>query len=108
MLTGIPAAFRYFTSPPENWSMPAKTRVETHLKKLHLQELFSHNAGSRLSAIRFRLNKLHKKGGIDSVRAHLNEELESIEADFKNSWAAAMYRAAIDSDWFCDGGFSET
>jgi len=51
------------------------------------------------------LTKLYNAGGSDAVRAHLREELNSIEEDQKNSWVTAMYRGAIASDWFCDGGF---
>lgn len=106
VVAGNPAAFRYFPSPPDHWSPSAKARVGAHLRELNLPVLFSSNAGSRLSEIRARLTNLHQKeGGADTVRGHLCEELVSIEADHKNSWAAAMYRAAIASDWFCDGGF---
>ncbi|WP_143276988.1 HNH endonuclease [Bordetella genomosp. 12] len=105
VVVGSPAAFRYRASPPVNWTLDEKARVASHLKELKLGSLFGSNAGSRLAEIRGRLVKLHDVGGADAVRAHLREELDSIEADQKNSWVAAMYRGAIASDWFCDGGF---
>lgn len=105
VVIGVPAGFRYFASPPDHWTQSAKVRVATHLTKLNLPTLFSSNAGSRLSEIRARLDNLYKRGGKDIVRTHLHEELISIEADNRNSWTAAMYRAAIVSDWFCNGGF---
>lgn len=105
VIIGIPAGFRYYAAPPAYWSQSVKDRVIAHLKELNLPVLFSSNAGSRLAEIRGRLTKLHQKGGLNAVRTHLLEELDSIAATHKNSWAAAMYRAAIDSDWFCDGGF---
>ncbi len=108
VVVGVPAGFRYFASPPDHWTTAAKGRVAVHLKKLNLPVLFSSNAGSRLSEIRARLMSLYQTGGEDAVRAHLQEELESTEADHKNSWAAAMYRAAVASDWLCNGGFFET
>jgi hypothetical protein len=109
VVVGIPAGFSYFASPPNHWTPAAKERVASHLEKLNLSILFSCNAGSRLAEIRGRLTKLYQNvGGYEAVREHLSEELLSIEADHKNSWTAAMYRAAIDSDWFCDGGFLET
>lgn len=108
VVIGTPAGFRYFASPPAHWTQPSKERVATHLKELNLQELFSSNAGSRLSEIRFRLTGLLQQGGAAAVRIHLREELASIEADHNNSWAAAMYRAAAESDWFCAGGFLGT
>ena len=101
---GAPAGFRYFASPPDQWTPSAKARVAAHLQKLKLPMLFSSNAGSRLSEIRARLAGLHHSGGVGAVRAHLQEELASIEADYINSWTAAMYRAAIANEWFCNGG----
>lgn len=106
VVVGSPAAFRYSASPPVNWKPDDKARVVSHLKELKLANLFGSNAGSRLVEIRGRLAKLHAAGGADAVRAHLKEELASIELDQKNSWVAAMYRGAIASDWFCDGGFN--
>lgn len=108
VVAGAPAGFRYFASPPDHWTPSAKERVVAHLKELNLLKLFSSNAGSRLSEIRARLTILHQKGGEGAVHEHLYEELASIEANHKNSWTAAMYRAAVASDWFCNGGFIET
>lgn len=105
VVVGSPAAFRFYSSPPDHWSAANKARAATHLKQLNLQVLFSSNAGSRLSEIRSRLASLLQKGGEDAVRNHLLEELASIEAEHNNSWVAAMYRAAAKSDWFCQGGF---
>lgn len=106
VVQGFPAAFRYFVSAPEAWDETDGERLKTHLRELNLYTLFSSNAGSRLSEIRGRLNKLHQLGGATAVRSHLEEECESIEEAQKNSWQAAMYRAAYGSDWFCDGGFA--
>ena len=108
VIQDAPAGFRFFASPPECWSASEKERVSTHLKELNLQVLFSSNAGSRLSEIRGRLSGLLQRGGKNAVRAHLQEELTSIEADQTNSWTAAMYRSAVASDWFCEGGFAQT
>jgi len=105
VVVGAPAGFRYFVSAPDDWAQTMKDRLEAHLRELNLLTLFSSNAGSRLSEIRSRLNKLYQHGGEEALRAHLHEELASFEDGQKNSWATAMYRAAIASDWFCNGGF---
>jgi hypothetical protein len=105
VVVGSPAGFRYHASPPATWTQEQKARVAAHLKELKLGSLFGSNAGSRLVEIRGRLTKLHEAGGVHVVRAHLSEELGSIEEDQMNSWVAAMYRGAIGSYWFCDGGF---
>lgn len=107
VVIGAPAGFRYFSDPPAHWNDSFKARAVEHLKRLNLHLLYSSNAGSRLSEIRYFLSMLHDKGGIESVRAHLQEQLVSVEVVYKNSWVAAMLRAAISSDWFCDGGFFE-
>lgn len=104
----IPAVFKFFATPPNQWNNAKKQRVVAHLKEIRLSSLFSSNAGSRLSEIRARLRKLYEAGGSDAVHQHLREELVSIETDHKNSWVAAMYRAAMESDWFCEGGFLKT
>ncbi|MDX8124412.1 hypothetical protein SKZ59_21785 [Janthinobacterium sp. GMG2] len=106
VVKGSPAAFRYHVSPPAHWAVNDKARVAAHLKELNLGLLFSSNAGSRLAEIRGRLVKLHNLGKMNAVRSHLEEELASMEEECKNSWVAAMYRAAVASNWFCDGGFS--
>lgn len=107
VVPGTPAVFRFFASPPDDWQQSSKARVAAHLRQLNLKELFTSNAGSRLSEIRARLVRLYQQGGEEAVRAHLQEELDSAEEDHLNSWVAAMYRAAVASDWFCYGGFME-
>ena len=103
-----PIVFRYSAAPPTHWDASTKARVKEHVTRLRLDSLFAQNAGSRLAEIRHRLKCLYDKGGTGrAVREHLEEELKSIEADCKNSWTAAMYRAAAASSWFCDGGFLE-
>ncbi|WP_432239579.1 HNH endonuclease [Herbaspirillum robiniae] len=103
-----PAAFRYFSDPPATWSVTEKSRANKYIEKLNLKLLFSSNAGGRLSEIRSRLNNLHQSGGAAAVKAHLEEELKSLEEDNPNSWSSAMYRAGIKSEWFCNGGFLPT
>ena len=107
VVVGSPAAFRFYSLPPEHWSAVNRARAATHLQQLKLPYLFACNAGGRLSEIRYRLAGLFDKGGVDAVRSHLHEELASFEAEHKNSWLAAMYRAAVSSDWFCNGGVQE-
>jgi hypothetical protein len=106
VVEGEPAVFKFFTAPPNNWSEVKKDRVARHLNELKLAKLFTSLAGQRLSSIRLRLNKLINAGSSDSVREYFIEELESLEQVHKNSWESAMYRAAINSEWFCNGGFN--
>jgi hypothetical protein len=100
-----PASFRFYADPPATWCPVKRDRVRKHLAQLQLPKLFASNAGSLLGEIRGRLKKLHSAGGKNEVKKHLEEELLSFEQVQKNSWKTAMYRAAIASDWFCNGGF---
>lgn len=101
-----PAAFEFFASLPEGWNVATRERLEAHLTQLRLYRLFASNSASRLCEIRARLGVLLQRGGAEAVRSHLKEESESLEVDHKNSWQSAMFRAAHQSDWFCDGGFA--
>lgn len=105
VVQSVPAAFRYYAAPPSAWGMIVEKRLSFHLKTFKLLKLYSLNAGSELSGIRTRLGRLLNSGGREAVRKHLREEAESWEDEFKNSWKAAMYRAAAASDWFCEDGF---
>lgn len=100
-----PAGFRYFPLEPAAWDATKHSRVAAHFRELELGALFSANAGSRLAEIRLRLSDLYLSGGEDAVRSHLEADLVSSEADSRNSWVSAMYRSAVDSAWFCNGGF---
>ena len=106
VIQSSPAAFRYFAKPPAAWGNVVNMRLNYHLTTFNLRVLYSSNAGSELSGIRARLGRLLRSGGREAVQKHLQEEVESREDEFKNSWKAAMYRAAFASDWFCDGGFT--
>lgn len=106
VIEGSPAAFHFFADPPAGWDEAKKTRADNHLFILNLPELFASNAGSRLAEIRGNLATLHAAGGEAAVRSYLDEAKVSAELDDTNSWAAAMYRAAVGSAWFCNGGFA--
>jgi hypothetical protein len=101
-----PTAAVFSVSPPARWSAVKKGRVSYHFKALKLGALYSAQAATELAAIRYRLTKLFGTGGADSVQDHLREEAESREADRRNSWMSAAYRAWAESRWFCNGGFS--
>ena len=106
VVEGVPAAFEFSVHAPSNWNTTVVQRLNSHLSTFKLPQLYSSNAGSVLAGIRSRLAKLLGTGGAEAVRNHLQEEVESWEKESTNSWEAAMYRAAVSSDWFCAGGFA--
>lgn len=80
-------------------------RLNRQFYDLRLDELYSVEANDLLNNIRFRLRNLLSDDGIDGVRAHLQEEYNSAGSFRRNSWPTAFYQAAVNSDWFCGGGF---
>jgi hypothetical protein len=101
----VPATFRFYVEAPEGWDPVFCQRLRSHLKTYGLSRLYARNAGGQLAGIRLRLHRLFDAGGADAVRSYLREEVESWQRESLNSWRAVMYRAAIASKWFCEGGF---
>lgn len=106
MVESTPAAFRFFVQAPADWDKTTEQRLNSHLVAFNLPFLYAVNAGGELAGIRHRLNRLFKSGGSEAIRKHCQEEADSWEQESSNSWKAAMYRSAVASDWFCEGGFS--
>ena len=101
-----PASFEFYVDPSVVGGVIAITRLERHMEVFDLHRLFSSNAGSELSEIRFRLTELFNLGGSATVKDHLVEEARTRRANCINSWRTAMYQAASTSKWFCEHGFS--
>lgn len=101
-----PGYIRFYTSHVDVYDEVLNERIHFHFRALELGSLYMSNANSTVTEIQFRLNKLHKKGGKNEVRAYLEEEEESRRENHVNSWHTAAYQAMMNSDWFCDGGFN--
>lgn len=82
-------------------------RLNNQFEKLALDELYTAEANDVLASIRLSLRKQHEVGGKQSVRTYLEDGFNSAEAHQRNSWRTAFYKAAYESDWFCDGGFDD-
>jgi 5-methylcytosine-specific restriction endonuclease McrA len=108
VVKSIPAKFKYSAVRPTDLTAISFERLKNHLVKFQLPDLFAKQAGSELSEIRFLLKRLFDAGGSVAVRTNLKERAEDLETLSKNTWKAAMYRAAAASDWFCNGGFNGT
>jgi hypothetical protein len=105
---GTPASFIFDVEPPQAWDHTLIERLRHHLQLFDLRVLYASNAADEILNKRQRLESLLNTGGAESVHAYLVEERDSFEAASLNSWQAAMYRAASDSEWFCQGGFGRT
>lgn len=100
-----PASFRFNAQGNDSITSEDLKRLEYHLKAFNLNTLFASNAAHELVSIRHSLQILFDAGGMNSVQDHLSREALSRELANKNSWQTAMYHAAAESVWFCEGGF---
>jgi hypothetical protein len=101
-----PAVFRFTVDRPSNWDDLKLARAQTHFLEFDLENLLATYSGDELAGIRELLRRLHAAGGSATVRDHLLEQEESVRKHCMNSWKAAFYAAAAESDWFCEGGFA--
>lgn len=102
-----PASFTFYVENVGQYDMSLNARIKYHFKLLELNELYASKAGVSIPDIRYRLDDLYRLGGKQAVQDYLEEEKESRHRNNLNSWQTAMYQAAVESDWFCDGGFNE-
>lgn len=105
VIEGEEAILRFYVEAPEEWEDSQKARAQTHFTTFGLGDLYASQAGAVLSDIRYQLEGLYEKAGVDAVREHLSESASSRYDNHINSWQTALYQAMRDSDWFCEGGF---
>ncbi len=107
ILRSSPVSIQFFANPPEHMDDILKDRIKEHFKVFDLASLYASQSGVELANIRYRLNDLLAKAGLDQVREHLQEEFISRSTEHKNSWQTAMYQAMSNSTWFYSGGFNQ-
>ncbi len=100
-----PCSFEYFVNPPGHWPPLLQERIKFHFEKLKLAKLYTTHAAVELSGIRYLLKKHLTDIGRAAVKKYLEENAASKADYLMNSWQAAFYRAAMNDDWFIDGGF---
>jgi hypothetical protein len=101
-----PAALAFYVEAPENWPDTLKSRVRHHFTMMKLAPLYGTHAAVELANIEFYLSELFQHRGADGVREHLEEQALSRYQAQVNSWQTATYQALAESDWLCNGGFS--
>jgi hypothetical protein len=100
-----PLSFEFFADPGAPVSAVVLARFNTHLRVFKLLKLYASNAGSELSGAQGQLHRLLVNGGAGAVRDHCLEVADSWARVSLNSWRSAMYTAAAENNWFCQGGF---
>ena len=102
VIPGDPPGMTFYVVPPDNLQSATRRRIVSHFNALHLDELFSSQAGRLISNIRYRMSGLFLEDGPDGVREHLRAEAASYRKTGKNSWEVATYEALSKSDYFCE------
>ncbi len=105
ILEGSPPGATFHVDPPEQWDDATSARVRRHFERLKLARLYASQAGRQLQNIRRSLSNIYEASGADVVSADLLERSLSCADVSLNSWDGALYEAASQSDWFCNGGF---
>jgi 5-methylcytosine-specific restriction endonuclease McrA len=106
VIEDLPAAARFYVQEPPHWDETLSSRVLHHFKHLGLGQLYAAEAADELLNIRHQLETLHDIGGLTLVRAELQDRAATCRAARRNGWRTAAFEAFVNSDWFCDGGFS--
>ncbi len=89
----------------DEWCDEKNARLKAQFKTLGLNRLYSNQAAREMSGIRESLIRKFEAGGEDVVRRELTDQWRSRQADRRNSWQTALYRALSRSDWYCERGF---
>ncbi len=105
IVEGSPAGIRFFVDAPTEWDAITSVRVINHFQLLEIAKLYASQGGRQLRNSRGALHEFHEAGGIQVVRDDLWRSHRSSSQVDLNSWLTALYRAAAESDWYCDGGF---
>lgn len=95
----------YSVSPPANWNVKLKTKLQRHFEVMDLKKMYGTHAASDLSGLRKNLLKVESAGGMIGVKEYLSDLADSRRATHLNSWQTALYTGAAASDWFCSTGF---
>lgn len=105
VIAGAPPAARFYVDAPAAWEATLAARVQFHFTKLGLAKLYASQAGRQFQNMRSALGEIHDAAGAASVREDLERRARGCRDAMVNSWEGALYTAAAESDWYCDGGF---
>ena len=97
--------FMYSVSSQAGLTPMVQQRLEFHMKKLDLHNLFSNHAASEMAGERTVLEMVLNDSGVTSVIGYLQFALAKAKSINKNSWQSAMYQAALSDPNFYNGGF---
>jgi hypothetical protein len=108
VVQGTPPALVFSADPPRHWAAELVERVRHHFEVCGLADLYGSQAATELAGIAYQQAQIHKAGGEQAVKDHLDLTATSRGMANRNHWTTAAYRALADSDWYCSGGFTFT
>lgn len=99
-----PPAVRFSVNPPPHWNEIDRAIVRQHFMVFKLASLFTSNAASELSDLRFYL-ATRLNGNAAAIKKFLSEQAETCRESHLNSWRTAAYTSLSQDDWFANIGF---
>lgn len=92
--------FSFKVTKPSEWSELLYLRVKNHFDTFELNQLYSVQSAVEFEGIKRLLIKIYRSSGVDALKDHLEDCLDSYSYVNMNSWKSAMYKALVDSEWF--------
>ena len=86
---------RYRADCPAHWSHVLKSRVEAHLCRSALRELYGSHAAQEIASSLQLWKTIRDRGSAETLLQHLRDVRDSAEQAERNSWKAALYRGLV-------------
>lgn len=106
VVESAPCSVTFRVAPPGSWTSALAARVSNHFSVLKLAKLYTVHAGVEVRQIGGALGRAFERAGAAGVREHLEDQVFSRHLRDANTWSAALYSSLLQSDWYCEGGFS--
>lgn len=101
-----PPGARFFVAPADVLDDDhIRRRVNHHFRELKLARLYASQAGRQLQNMRGALREIFEGNGANAVKSDLLRRARGCAAVSLNSWEGALYEAAAENEWYCEGGF---
>ena len=105
VLNTTPVSVEFYVNAPSSWVQVNKDRVKAHFDNYGLAQRFSLKAASDLAKLKYKLSQYFMN--TTDIENELNNEYLSYQSLHINSWETAMYQALSQSQWYCNGGYSQ-
>jgi len=103
----LPPVIEYFVDASSIQSSALASKVEAHFSGYDLGNIFMDQAAVRTNEIQLVCKERFDEEGAEGLKFYLEEQKESAEKTYKNSWTVAMFGALSSSKWYCEEAFQE-